>query len=288
MIHSMTGYAVAAQDIGLGVLQIELRSINSRYLDLGFRIPEELRAAEPVLREAISARVGRGKIECRVALAAAAESARELSLNAHLMDRLAELETRLAARFPQAAPLSRYELLRWPGMLGEQSLSAESLQAAAGRLITVALADLSASRAREGERLAATIFERVAALRRLVARVEPMLPAIVAEFQEKLAQRLRDAVASFDEERIRQEVALFAARADVAEELSRLATHLDEVERAIRKGGVVGKRLDFLMQELNREANTLASKAMAAELSAIAIEMKLLIEQMREQVQNIE
>ncbi|MBL8481551.1 MAG: YicC family protein [Rhodocyclaceae bacterium] len=288
MIHSMTGYAVAAQDIGVGVLQIELRSINSRYLDLGFRIPEELRAAEPILREAISAQLGRGKIECRVALVAGGESARELSVNAALLDRLAELEARVAERFPRAAALSRYELLRWPGMLGEQALANEVLQAEAGRLVVTALADLRASRAREGERLAAMISERVAALRALVARVTPMVPAIVAEYQEKLAQRLRDAVASFDEERIRQEVALFAARVDVAEELSRLATHLIEVERALKKGGLAGKRLDFLMQELNREANTLASKAMAAELSGIAIEMKLLIEQMREQVQNIE
>ena len=180
------------------------------------------------------------------------------------------------------------ELLRWPGVLADDSPGFDTLLAAIVELTDAALDDMIASRRREGEKLAAMIGERVARMRELVATVAPRMPAVVAEYQARLAARLRDAVATLDEERIRQEVALYATRIDVAEELTRLVTHLDEVMRILKAGGAAGKRLDFLMQELNREANTLASKSPATDITAIAMEMKVLIEQMREQVQNIE
>ncbi len=288
MIHSMTGFAAQTRDLGPVSLHIELRSVNSRYLDLFFRIGDELRQAEPALRERITAKLTRGKVECRLNLQTNGAAPRKLALNTALLDQLREAEQLVRERLPQAGCLSVNEVLRWPGMLADDGVSFEQLQPALMELAQAALDELAATRRREGDKLAAMIRERLARLRELVAQAEPRVPVIVAEYQERLATRLRDAVAALDEDRIRQEVALFAQRIDVAEELSRLSTHLDEVERILAAGGAAGKRLDFLMQELNREANTLASKSAATDVTGIAMEMKVLIEQMREQVQNIE
>ena len=288
MIHSMTGFAAQTRDLGPVSLHIELRSVNSRYLDLFFRIGDELRQAEPALRERITAKLTRGKVECRLNLQTNGAAPRSLALNTALLDQLREAEQLVRERLPQAGCLSVNEVLRWPGMLADDGVSFEQLQPALIELAQAALDELAATRRREGDKLAAMIRERLVRLRELVAQAEPRVPAIVAEYQERLATRLRDAVAALDEDRIRQEVALFAQRIDVAEELSRLSTHLDEVERILAAGGAAGKRLDFLMQELNREANTLASKSAATDVTGIAMEMKVLIEQMREQVQNIE
>jgi len=288
MIHSMTGFAVQTRDLGSISLHLELRSVNSRYLDLFFRVGEELRQAEPALRERITAALTRGKVECRLNVHANDSAPRSLALNAGLLERLREAEGLVRDRLPEAGRLSVAEVLRWPGMLADDSVSFEQMQPAILALAKAALDELVATRRREGEKLAAMIAERVARMRELVAQGQPRMPALIAEYQEKLSARLREAVASLDEDRIRQEVALFAHRIDVAEELTRLTAHLDEVERILTAGGAAGKRLDFLMQELNREANTLASKSSATDITGMAMEMKVLIEQMREQVQNIE
>ena len=288
MVQSMTGFAVQTRDLGSVSLHLELRSVNSRYLDLGFRIVDDLRAAEPAIRERISARLGRGKVECRLNLQAGHAAPRSMALNAALLDQLADAQNSLRSRFVDAAALSVNELLRWPGMLADDSLGFDEMLPAIVALTNAALDDLVATRAREGEKLADMIRERLARLRELVAIATPRMPAVVVEYQERLTAKLRDAVASLDEDRIRQEVALYAQRIDVDEELTRLNTHLDEVERILKAGGAAGKRLDFLMQELNREANTLASKSPATDITGIAMEMKVLIEQMREQVQNLE
>lgn len=288
MIYSMTGYAVQMRDTGHGVLHLELRTVNSRYLDMNFRIGEELRIVEPGLRELISAKLSRGKVDCRLGLLPSTAAPREAALNRALLLQLAALQQTVRDQFPDSASLSVAELLRWPGMMGDEQLGADTLQVECAALARAALDELLATRAREGEKLAAMITERVERMRSLVAEAAPKLPQALADYQERLASRLREALASLDEERIRQEVGLFAARIDVAEELNRLVAHLDEVARVVRQGGMVGKRLDFLMQELNREANTLASKSVSGEITAIAVELKLLIEQMREQVQNIE
>ena len=288
MIHSMTGFAVQTRDLGSISLHLELRSVNSRYLDLFFRVGEELRQAEPALRERITAALTRGKVECRLNVHANDSAPRSLALNAALLERLREAEGLVRDRLPEAGRLSVAEVLRWPGMLADDSVSFEQMQPAILALAKAALDELVATRRREGEKLAAMIAERVARMRELVAQGQPRMPALIVEYQEKLSARLREAVASLDEDRIRQEVALFAHRIDVAEELSRLTAHLDEVERILTAGGAAGKRLDFLMQELNREANTLASKSSATDITGMAMEMKVLIEQMREQVQNIE
>ena len=288
MIYSMTGYAAQMRDIGRGILHLELRTVNSRYLDMNFRIAEEVRIVEPSLRELISARLNRGKVDCRLNLLPSTAAPREASLNRALLQQLADLQSGVRDRLPDAAPLSVNEVLRWPGMLGDDQLGADTLQAEFAVLAKSALDELLATRAREGEKLGAMILERVERMRALVAEAGPKLPQALADYQERMATRLREAAASLDEERIRQEMGLFATRVDVAEELNRLVAHLDEVARVVGKGGAIGKRLDFLMQELNREANTLASKSVSTEITAIAVDMKLLIEQMRELVQNIE
>ncbi len=288
MIHSMTGFAVQTRDLGAVSLHLELRSVNSRYLDLSFRIVDDLRQAEPAIRERITAKLGRGKVECRLNLQSGHAAPRSMALNGALLDQLADAQAALRARFADAAPLSVSELLRWPGMLADDSIGFDKLLPEINALAAAAVDELVATRRREGEKLADMIRERIARMRELVAVATPRMPAIITEYQDKLTARLRDAVATLDDDRIRQEVALFAERIDVAEELNRLATHLDEVERILKTGGAAGKRLDFLMQELNREANTLASKSPATDITAIAMEMKVMIEQMREQVQNIE
>jgi uncharacterized protein (TIGR00255 family) len=288
MIQSMTGYAAGDRDVGNATLHLELKSVNSRFLDVSFRCADDLRFFEMPLREQIASRVQRGKVECRLNLLPRTAGPRELVPNLALVEQLGRLEAAVRQVLATAAPLTVADVLRWPGMLGDDSLDQGHLQAEGVVLLGAVLDDYLASRAREGERLAAMILERVARMRELVARVTPILPQALADYEQRLAAKLREAVANLDEDRIRQEIGVFATRIDVAEELSRLATHLDEVARVLDKGGAVGKRLDFLMQELNREANTLASKSVSAEVTAIALELKLLIEQMREQVQNLE
>ena len=253
-----------------------------------FRISEELRSVELPLRELFGSRLTRGKLECRLGFSAANVSNQALALNAELLQRLKNLEAQVHGELPAAPPLSVNEVLRWPGMFGDDAVDIDTLQPRCLELAKLALDDFTASRAREGEKLAAVILERVVRMRDLVCEVTPRIPAAQAAFQDKLKQRLVDALGSADDERIRQEVAVFAVRIDVAEELARLSTHLDEVERVLKTGGACGKRLDFLMQELNREANTLGSKSVVAEVSQAAMELKLLIEQMREQIQNLE
>ena len=285
-VHSMTGYAAASAGSPRGTLSLELRSVNSRFLDLQFRIADELRAHEPVLRELIAARVARGKVDCRLSLAEGTAQAKG-ALNEHAVARLEALAEAARKAFPDAAPLRVADVLRWPGLVAEDA-DDESLRALVSGLCKRALDDLAATRAREGAKLAAGIVERVRAMRVHVQKVAPLIPEALAAYQAKITERLREAIGSTDDERIRAEVALFATKADVAEELERLRVHLEEVERTLGAGGSVGKRLDFLAQELNREANTLASKSASAAISDCALELKLLVEQIREQVQNIE
>jgi len=288
MICSMTGYAVKTRDVDRGSLQIELKSVNSRYLDFHFRVTEDLRALEMPLRELLSARLSRGKVECRLSFNAAAARAEQLQLNADLLASLQALSAQVRAQLPDAAPLSVNETLRWPGMFGDQSVDFAALGPEVMALAREALDDFTASRGREGDKLAAMIVERVNGMRDIVRRVAPRIPEAQALFTDKLRQRLVEALGNASDDRILQEVAVFATRIDVAEELSRLSTHLDEVERVLKQGGACGKRLDFLMQELNREANTLGSKSAITEVSQASMDLKLLIEQMREQIQNLE
>ncbi len=288
MIQSMTGYAATTRDIGRGALQLELKGVNSRFLDLHFRIHDDLRGLESALRELIAGQIARGKVECRLYFNAAAERVEQLDLQPAALERLQALQEQVRARMPEAKPLSVSDVLRWPGIFGEEAVDSAELTPVVLDLARATLAEFKASRQREGDKLAAVIRERVARMREIVAAVAPRIPEAQAAFAEKLRQRLLDALSGADEERIRQEVAVFANRIDVAEELARLNTHLDEVERVLKQGGAAGKRLDFLTQELNREANTLGSKSAVTEVSQASMELKLLIEQIKEQVQNLE
>ena len=288
MICSMTGYAVKTRDIERGTLQLELKSVNSRYLDFHFRISDDLRALEMPLRELLASRIARGKVECRLSFNAAAARPEQMQLNGDLLATLKSLSAKVRAEVPEAAPLTVNEMLRWPGMFGEQSVDFAALGPEVMAVAREVLEDFSATRGREGAKLANMILERVAGMRAIVQRVAPRIPEAQALFTDKLRQRLTDALGNASDDRILQEVAVFATRIDVAEELSRLTTHLDEVERVLKQGGACGKRLDFLMQELNREANTLGSKSALTEVSQASMDLKLLIEQMREQIQNLE
>ncbi len=288
MIRSMTGYAAAAADSPRGTLSLELRSVNARFLDLQFRVAEELRSLEPGLRDLILARVARGKIDCRVFLNDKDVPQRPQRLNAEAIARLRSLAAEAQKTFPDAAPLRVADVLRWPGVVAEPEGDAETLRVIAERLCQAALDQLVAAREREGAKLAASIGERTAAMRRRIEEVAPLVPQSLAAYQARLAERLREALGTADDDRVRAELAVFAAKVDVDEELERLRAHLAEAERTLKQGGAVGKRLDFIAQELNREANTLASKAASQPLSDCALELKLLVEQIREQVQNIE
>ena len=288
MIHSMTGYATGARELTFGVLNVELRSVNHRYLDLQFRMPDDLRAIEPQLRERLTAKLNRGKVECRISFAATAGNAQLPDLDDTLLQQLIALNARVREALPAAAELRVADILRWPGMLGAETLPIEELRTACSELVETVLADFMTSRAREGEKLRTMLVERARTMEQRVAEVRPRMPEVLAAFQDKLSTRLKEALATSDDERVRQEVVLFANRIDVDEELTRLTTHIGELKRILEQGGVVGKRLDFLMQELNREANTLGSKSVDIAVTQAAMGLKLLIEQMREQVQNIE
>lgn len=284
----MTGYAQLARELPQGALAIELKSVNGRFLDLQFRIAEDLRAIEPHLRELITAAVGRGKVDCRVSFTSSLADSAAATLDARVLARLAELSRAVRQAVPDAQPLRVSEVLHWPGIFGEDSGTEAALRDAALALARSAIDELKATRAREGAKLTDMLRDRVAQIRARLVEIAPLIPQAIAAYEERLVTRLREALAGAEEERIRQEIAVFGVKIDVAEELSRLAAHLDEVERVLAAGGSVGKRLDFLMQELNREANTLGSKSVSRELSQASLEFKLLIEQMREQVQNLE
>jgi len=288
MIQSMTGYAIAAADTANGKLGLELKSVNSRFLDLQFRVVEELRAYEPLLREQLSARIARGKVDCRLYFYSDGAATGQQALDRGAVESLARLAAEARRVVPEAAPLRVADILRWPGVLGQRALDEEALRAIVAQLCDRVLTDLLATRRREGAKLGEVIRQRIAEMRRQVTGVAPLVPQALAAYQERLAQRLREALVTADDERIRTEVAAFGMKIDVDEELTRLRAHMDEVERTLDKGGTIGKRLDFLAQELNREANTLASKAASPRITDCALELKLLIEQMREQVQNIE
>ncbi|RNF32548.1 stress-induced protein [Massilia aurea] len=295
----MTGYAVATSEGAAGTLTIEIKSVNSRFLDLQFRINDELRALEPDLRSAIMAAITRGKVEVRLSFGRKV-SGGSSALNQELLADLARLQGEVTRHFAQASPMTVAELLRWPGVIEESTIGQESLQADVAALTATTIAAFVDSRRREGAALETMLQSRIESMEAIVKRITPLIPQVISQFQHKAIERMQDALGLAGHgnpstltrqevlERIRQEVTLYGIRIDVSEELSRLSAHLNETRHILKKGGQVGKRLDFMMQELNREANTLGAKASVKELADASMELKLLIEQMREQVQNLE
>ena len=306
-VYSMTGYANAGSNSGptdgaeggsegpltAGSVSVEARSVNGRFLDLSLRLPDELRSLEPTLRELLTAAFRRGKIELRLSTARESDSGLPAPTSEQL-NRLAYQQSAVQGWLPQARSLTVNEVLHWCKGGSAQDKLDEPALAAAKRCI----AGLREARAREGARLAAILLERVARLRELSVQAAPLVPAVVQRQQQRFLERWNEALATVQagqavpeqslHERAMGEAAAFAIRIDVAEELARLGSHLDEIERLLKTGGELGKRLEFLIQELQREANTLGSKSAAMELTTVAVEMKVAIEQMREQVQNLE
>lgn len=288
MISSMTGFASHNTDLGKVHLVIDLRTVNQRYLEIGFRLPEELRFMEPAIREAIVRRLSRGKVECRISYTPLPEAYLDIGLNGAVLESLLRWQRQVQSRFPSASPLSVADILNWKGLLATDDKPDEDAPAAILSAVEAALTDLAASRQREGETLKSHLLERLAGVERCVAEVRAVLPDALSSWREKLANRLKEALGDTTSDRLAQEFALFAQKSDVEEELSRLTSHVVEVRRTLDKGGAAGKRLDFLMQEMHREANTLGSKSISTEITRLSVELKVLIEQMREQVQNIE
>lgn len=284
----MTGFSGGTRDLPGGSLALELKSVNHRYLEIQFRFPDSLRALEPGLRERIAGALKRGKVDCRLEWRRADSAGQGPLLNTPALEQLRTCSTIVQEVFPDATPLSVAEILQWPGVLHQDSETVTAWDEPCFSLLAETLEALTQARAREGEKLKSFLLQRVDDMLRLLKNLSPQVPALVAAFQDRLASRLRDALGTQDEERVRQEVTLYAARIDIEEEISRLRMHLDEVQRILQAGGSIGKRLDFMMQELHREANTLGSKSVSAELSRTSMDLKVLIEQMREQVQNIE
>ena len=287
MITSMTGFAAVSGEVPGGRFALELKTVNHRYLEFQTRMPEDLRSLEQSMRELIAAKLTRGKVECRVTFTPVA-TRDSLKPNEEALTALADTQNQILTKF-DAGRLSVWEIMHAPGVMSAEAMGSDAAKEALIVLFKSAVVDLNATRAREGEKLAAMIDLRLDSIEVLVKQVTPLIPDMVTAYQEKLALKLAEAMAgSASDERLKQEVVLFASRIDVSEELNRLTAHISEVRRVLKSGGAVGKRLDFLMQELNREANTLGSKSVSVESTGVAVELKVLIEQMREQIQNIE
>lgn len=286
MILSMTAFARSDRDTAGGNLAWELRAVNHRYLELSLKLPEELRVLEPAVREAVGRRIGRGKLDVSLRFTQATAGA-EARLDADMVRRVAALAAEVAGLAADAAPLRAVDYLRWPGVLVLPATDVEVLTRDALAALDSALTTLVATREREGARLADILRQRLAAIADTLAQIKAILPELVPAFRRRLEARVVE-LQGVDAQRLEQEIVLFAQRIDVQEEVDRLQTHIAEVQDVLKKGGQVGRRLDFLLQEFNREANTLASKSADMRLTQAAVALKVLIEQMREQVQNLE
>ena len=288
MPHSMTGFSTAEARVGSFRLVWEIRSVNHRFLELGFRLPDDLRAVEPECRELVGVAIKRGKVDCSLKIGADERAAVAGTIVAGALERLKALEGEVRAVFPEARTMTAEEVLRWPGVLEEPEQNLEELGEAVKDCLGAALRALTDSRAREGARIVEMLEKRNTAITALVAGIRPQLDGVVLRYRERLRERLERLDVQGDPERLEQELALVAQRADVAEEIDRIVSHVAEVQSILQRNEPVGRRLDFVIQELNREANTFASKVQDEALTRVGVELKVLIEQMREQVQNLE
>jgi uncharacterized protein (TIGR00255 family) len=288
MIASMTGFARREVSGSWGALVCELRSVNHRFLEAGFRLPDELRAAEGELRQRLTRELRRGKVDCAFTYRHPQGAESALEVDAAALERLLNRVRDVARALPEHHTVDVLDVLRWPGVLRDETETGEELAVAAHALFGSTLEDLIGARSREGLRLRELLEQRCAGLEALVAHVRARLPEVHARVRTRLNERLAELQANIDRDRLEQELALLLQRLDVDEELDRLSGHIVEIRRVINGNEPAGRRLDFLMQELNREANTLSSKSQDLETTRSAVDMKVIIEQMREQVQNIE
>jgi uncharacterized protein (TIGR00255 family) len=288
MIRSMTGFARRERQGPWGTLVCELRTVNHRYLEISLRLPDELKALDNEIRQGIGAQLRRGKVDANLYLKSAAGVQRSLELDQPLLDQVLRKIEQLGARLPNAAGVSPLDLLRWPGVVRDAEVDASPVLAAALEVLREALAELNDTRFREGQRIRELLLNRCNAMRTQVQAVHTRLPEISTRLRERIVERISQLGVTPDTERLEQELVLYAHKMDVDEELDRLRSHLDEVTAVLDSKEPAGRRLDFLMQELNREANTLSSKSQDVETTRAAVDMKVVIEQMREQVQNVE
>ncbi|MBV2119980.1 MAG: YicC family protein [Candidatus Thiodiazotropha taylori] len=288
MISSMTAFAREEYRGELGNMSWEIRSVNHRYLEAFLRLPEELRALEPSIRERLNNRLGRGKLDVSLKYKAGGGGDANLCINQRLVEQLIDADQQLADMVELDPSMRSGDLLRWPGVLEEEERDYTPVKAQAMQLLETALDSLIDNRLREGQRLGEIIALRCDALASEVGRVRGLMPDVLEAVRSRIKDRLNEVMEELDESRVEQEMVLLAQRLDVDEELDRLETHIEEVRRVLESDEPIGRRLDFLMQELNREANTLTSKSNSVEVTRSAVEMKVLIEQMREQVQNLE
>lgn len=288
MIKSMTAFARKQAHGDWGRASVEFKTVNHRYLDINLRLPEMLRDLEMPIRELVRKNLRRGKVDCSVRFTAGSAAPTDVSVNEGLLQQVLQAAKHVEEKMPRAADMDALEVLRWPGVMQIAEADLSSAQQQIIEIIKTALTELNEVRQREGEALAVCIMERLDDIEQQVVIVAPRVPEVVAEQRKKLHEKIAELALNIDETRIEQEVVILAQRLDITEELDRLRTHLVEVARVLKKGGTVGRRLDFLMQELNREANTLASKSIDTQMTQAAVEVKVLIEQMREQIQNLE
>ncbi|MDO8907374.1 MAG: YicC/YloC family endoribonuclease [Pseudohongiella sp.] len=288
MVASMTAFARKQTEFDWGTMSWEIRSVNHRFLESGIRVPDSLRVLEPIVRDTLRKALSRGKVDIQLRVSGRADAGSNQALNGDLVAKLNALSEQVLQLCPGTQPLRVTDVLRWPGVLEETGPDDESLQADALALLQDTLKDFTDSRRREGEELAQLIRQRLDAVREIVLGIRQRLPEILQRQQDNIRLRLDTFKIELDPARLEQEIVVLANKSDVDEELDRLLTHVTEVERVLKTSEPVGRRLDFLMQELNREANTLSSKSIVAETTLNAVELKVLIEQMREQVQNIE
>ncbi len=288
MLHSMTGFARESAETGLGVLSWEIRAVNHRYLDVSFRLPEELRPHEHTLGQCVSGQLRRGKVDCTLHFRRAASTEKDISLDKRLIGLIGDRLQEIKDIIPHTTSVNPLEVLRWPGVIVEPEIDAEPVLDAATELLEKTLESLQVMRASEGERIAAMLESRCDEIEKLAGSVRSRMPEVLDAATQKQRERIAKLDVEADPGRLEVELALVAQKLDVAEEVDRLDSHLSEIRQAIASGEPVGRRLDFLMQELNREANTLGSKSGDAETSRAAVDLKVLIEQMREQVQNVE
>lgn len=287
MTYSMTAYAQARRLTKYGELSCEIRSVNHRYLEVQPRMPEELRALEQSVRDQIAEKLNRGRIDVFIRLNSSTSEPDAGQLDKRVVKDIARVAGEVRDLLSDVKPLRVSDIVRWPGVLVAKSIDIQVMQKEMQKLIKQALADLLEARAREGEKLAALIEKRLVGVVKQVSRVSKALPDIEKDYRRRLEERLAE-IQDLDPSRREQEIVLFLQKLDVAEELDRLEVHVVEVRSALAKKGAVGRRLDFLMQEFNREANTLGSKSQDSRMTQASIELKVLIEQMREQVQNLE
>lgn len=288
MIRSMTAFARCDRSTEWGTLSWEVRSVNHRYLEPSLRMPEEIRLIEAKLRERLTKRLGRGKVECNLRFQAGGEEKAGLNINTELAKQVVAASREIDHLLYNSAAVSSMDVLRWPGVLDSGRADWQALRELALTLFEEALDELLSTREREGERLREMILERLDGMGQHVAEVREQIPGIIAAQRQKIIERLGELDVKLDETRLEQEAALLVNKMDVDEEMDRLATHIDEVRRNLDSNKPVGRRLDFLMQEMNREANTLGSKSIAIDTTRASVDLKVLIEQMREQIQNIE